>query len=68
MSTGKTRVKRGPSRNSVMNTQNGLKTDMVKNGHCIGPRVVRADPCVVRGAKAVLARTQARLRSMINNN
>ena len=52
-----------------MNTQNGLKTDMVKNGHCIGPRVVRADPCVVRGAKAVLARTQARLGlcSMINN-
>ena len=50
-------VKCGPSRKSVMNTQNGLITDMAKNGHSIGPRVVRSDPCVVRDAKAVLART-----------
>ena len=40
-----------------MNTQNGLITDMAKNGHSIGPRVVRSDPWVVRDAKAVLART-----------
>ena len=53
--TGKTRVKCGPSRNSVMNTQNGLMTDMVRNGHSVGPCVVRSDPCVVRDAKAVLA-------------
>ena len=53
----KTLVKRGPSRKSVTNTQNGLITDMAKNGHSIGPRVVRSDPWVVRDAKAVLART-----------
>ena len=40
-----------------MNTQNGLITDMAKNGYSIGPRVVRSDPRVVRDAKAVLART-----------
>ena len=40
-----------------MNTQNGLMTDMVKNGHSIGSHVVRSHPWVVRDAKAVLART-----------
>ena len=40
-----------------MNAQNGLMTDMVKNGHSIGLRVFRSDPWVVRDAKAVLART-----------
>ena len=55
--TVKTLVKRGPSRKSVMNTQNGLITDMAKNGYSIGPRVVLSDPWVFRDAKAVLART-----------
>ena len=36
---------------SAMNTQNGLITDMAKNGHSIGPRVVHSDPWVVRDAR-----------------